>query len=76
MLLTSGDVDIKQMTNLFNKIIADNKVLEGWDRSVIVNNFKNKSDATERGNYKGLKLIEHMMKVFERAIKQRELRGG
>ena len=75
-MLTSGDVDIDQMTNLFNKIIADNKVLEGWDRSVIVNNFKNKSDATERGNYKGLKLIEHMMKVFERAIKQRELRGG
>ena len=30
-----------------------------------MNCFKNKSNATERGNYRGLKLLEHMMKVFE-----------
>ena len=59
------------MTDLFNKIIAGNKVPEDWDTSVIVSCFKNKGNATEQGNYKGLKLLEHMMKVFERVIKQK-----
>ena len=41
------------MTNLFNKIIAENKLPEDWDTSVIVNCFKNKGVATEQGNYRG-----------------------
>ena len=71
MLFTSGNVGIEWMTNLFDKIIAGNKVAKDWDTIVIVNCFKNKGDATERGNYSGLKLLEHMMKVFERVIKQK-----
>ena len=35
-----------------------------------MNCFQFDSDATERGNYKGLKLLEHMMKVFHRVVKQ------
>ena len=35
-----------------------------------MNCFQFDSDATERGNYKGLKLLEHMMKVFQRVVKQ------
>ena len=74
MLLASGDVGIEWIKNLLNKIIAENKVLEDWDMSVIVNCFKNKGDATERGNYRGLKLLGHMMKVFERVIEQKSER--
>lgn len=53
MLLASGDVDIERMTNLFNRIIAENKVPKYWDTSVIVNCFKKEGDGTERGNYRG-----------------------
>ena len=35
-----------------------------------MNCFQFDIDATERGNYKGLKLLEHMMKVFQRVVKQ------
>lgn len=35
-----------------------------------MNCFQFDSNATERGNYKGLKLLEHMMKVFQRVVKQ------
>ena len=49
------------MTNLFNQIIADNKVREDWNISV-KNCFKNKGEATKQGNHKVLKLLEHMMK--------------
>ena len=35
-----------------------------------MNCFKNKGDATKRGNYRWFKLFEHMMKVSERVIEQ------
>ena len=41
-----------------------------WDKSIIVNSYKGKGDAMERGNYRGLKLLEHTMKVFERVLEQ------
>ena len=59
------------MANLINKIIAENKVPENWNMSVAVICFKNKGNGIERGNYRGLKLLEHMTKVFERVIKQK-----
>ena len=71
MLSASGDVHIEQITNLLNKINSESKVPGDWDTSVIVNCFKNKSNATERGNYRGLQLLEHMMKVFERVIEKK-----
>ena len=64
LLLSFGDVDTEWLKNLFDKIIAENKVPKDWTTSVIVNCFQFNSDATERGNYRGLKLLEHMMKVF------------
>ena len=64
LLFSFGDVDTEWLKNLFDKIIAENKVPKDWATSVIVNCFQFNSDATERGNYRGLKLLEHMMKVF------------
>ena len=34
----------------------------------MVNNYKGKSDALKRGNYRGLKLLEHVKKVAERIV--------
>ena len=71
MLLASGEPGIQRLTQLFNKILVDNEIPEDWNTSVIVNCFKNKGEAVERGNYRGLKLLEHAMKVFERVIEQK-----
>ena len=68
MLLTSGEAGIERMTNLFNQIVDEKELPAEWNTSVIVNCFKNKGEATERSNYRGLKLL--MMKVFETVTKQ------
>ena len=68
MLSASGDAGITRLTKLFNQIIAQNQIPDDWNTSIIVNCFKNKGEAVERGNYRGLKLLEHTMKVFERVI--------
>ena len=39
-----------------------------WDDSFIFSVFKNKAEAVDRGNYRGLKLTEHVLNVVERII--------
>lgn len=41
-----------------------------WEMSIIINCFKGKGDAMELGNFRGLKLLEHLMKVFERVMEK------
>ena len=41
---------------------------------MILNCFKNKGEATDRGKYRGLKLLEHLMKVFKKVIEEK-IRG-
>ena len=68
MLKCAGEEGIDLITDLFNAIIKENKIPEDWDKSIILNRYKGKGDATTRGNYRGLKLLEHAMKAFERIL--------
>ena len=73
MFLASGDAGLERMTSLFNCILKEKRIPSEWDTSVIVNCFKYKGEATGRRNYRGMKLLEHMMKMFERII-EKEIR--
>ena len=44
---------------------------EEWRRSVLIPIYKNKGDAQCCGNYRGIKLMSHTMKVWERIIETR-----
>ena len=44
---------------------------EEWRRSVHIPIYKNKRDAQCCGNYRGIKLMSHTMKVLERIIETR-----
>ena len=69
MLLASGDASLDKMTSFFNCILWENRIPTEWDTSIIVNSFKQKGEATERGSYRELKLLE-LMKIFEIIIEQ------
>ena len=51
-----------------NLIIYEKNIPEDWKDSFIINCYKGKGDATDRGNYRGLKLLEHVMKILERVL--------
>ena len=70
MLKASGDVGLDLVTELINCIVREGCIPKDWQTSVIVNCFKGKGDALECGNYRGLKLLDHVMKVFERVIEK------
>ena len=68
MLKSAGDIGLDILTDLCNTIIQENSIPSRWDVSIIFNCFKGKGAALDCSNYRGLKLIEHALKVFERVI--------
>ena len=55
---------------MIEEIICEGCIPSEWEESYIVSLYKNKGDALERGNYRGLKLIDQVMKVLERITEQ------
>src|SRR4029077_7892696 len=75
MLKASAVKDIMWLTNLFNKVIAVGKITDEWKRSWMVPVYKGKGDVLECSSYRGIKLLDHAMKVFERVV-ERKLRSS
>ena len=65
-LETSGEV----MTSLANAIIREERIPSEWNDSYILSLFKGKGSASALGNYRGLKLTDHVLKVLERTVEK------
>ena len=59
MLKASGEAGLELFIELFNNIVKEEKVPSDREISVIINCFKGKGDAVKRGNFRGLKLLDH-----------------
>ncbi|KAK2910488.1 hypothetical protein Q8A73_008203 [Channa argus] len=66
-----GEVAVEFLTSLFNKILESERMPEDWRKSVLVPIFKNKGDVQSCGNYRGIKLMSHTMKLWERVVEAR-----
>ena len=65
MLKASGEAGLELFIKLFYNIVKEEKVPSDWEMNVIINCFKGKGDAVEHGNFRSLKLLDHLMNVFE-----------
>ena len=68
MIRAAGDTGTSMIRDLAVAIIHDGKVPSDWEQSFIVCLYKGKGDVLDRGNYRGLKLTELVMKVLERIV--------
>ena len=68
MIRAAGDMGTSLICDLAVAIIRVGKVPSDWEQSFIVCLYKGKGDALDRGNYRGLKLTEPVMKVLERIV--------
>ena len=66
-----GAQGVETLTTLFNEILLSEKMPSEWRRSILVPVYKNKGDAQDCGNYRGIKLMSHTMKLWERVIDTR-----
>ena len=65
-LETSGEV----ITSLANAIIREERIPSEWNDSYILGLFKGKGSASALGNYRGLKLTDHVLKVLDRTVEK------
>ncbi|VFQ77401.1 unnamed protein product [Cuscuta campestris] len=59
------------LTKLFNVILRTAWMPDEWRESLLVPLFKGKGDIQSCENYRGIKLLSHTMKVWERVIEYR-----
>ena len=55
-------------TRLFNSIIKCRKMSKDWEKSAKVLIYKGKGGALQTTNYRGLRMLETPLKVFEKII--------
>ena len=68
MLKPVGEAGAVEVRDLIEDIISEGCIPTDWQESFIVNLYTGKGDALNRGNYRGLKSIEQVMKVLERVV--------
>ena len=59
------------LLDLLQKIFEQDKMPEEWRDSVIVPIFEEKGDIQDCGNFSGIKMISHTMKIWETVIDRR-----
>ena len=68
MIRSAGKEIIKSITNLANRIIKEGPIPSDWNLLYIVILYKGKGDALSRDNYRGLKLLDQVMKIIKRVL--------
>ena len=66
-----GESALKFLTKLYNRTMESERMPEEWRDSVLIPIFKNKGDVQRCSNYRGIKLISHTMKLWERIVEKR-----
>ena len=71
MVKAGGKTMVESFTDLCNGIIKEGKIPDDWTRSTIKMLSKGKGDPMSCGSYRGIKLLEHGLKIFERIMEKR-----
>jgi len=67
----TGDTGTQLILDLCNGIVKEGCIPEDWKSSVVLPIYKRKGDRMECGSYRGIKLLEHAMKVVEMIFEDR-----
>ncbi|KAF3651997.1 Ataxin-3 -like protein [Capsicum annuum] len=62
---------LRWLNDLFNNIFKSAKMPEAWRWRTMIPLYKNKGDIQSCNNYRGIKLLSHTMKIWERVVERR-----
>ena len=71
MIKAAGEQALGWLTSICNRIVKEEAIPESWQMSELVAIYKGKGDVLECGSSRGIKLLEHGMKVAERVLERR-----
>ena len=67
----NGKVGIDVKMKLYQRVLDGKVMRKDWKSSLMVPIYKGKGDVTSCGAYRGVKLLEHGMKIVERVLEKR-----
>ena len=73
MIKAAGEQAVDWLNSICNKIVKEEAIPGSWQMSEIVPIYMGKGEVLECGSSRGIKLLEHGMKVAERVL-ERKLR--
>ena len=71
MILASGDFEIRVLMQLCQRILDEKGMIADWVTSVAIPILGGKGDIMNCSMYRGVKLLEHAMKIVEKALENR-----
>ena len=71
MIQAMGYIGTQWISDLCSGIVKEGSIPEDWKSSVVLPIYKGKGDPMEFGSYRGIKLLEHAMKLVERIFEHR-----
>ena len=66
-----GRTEVNFLKEALNKISDEEKIPDIWRKSILIPIYKNKGDIMNCGNYRGIKLMCHIMTLYERVHENR-----
>ena len=71
MIKAAGEQAVDWLTSTCNRMVKEEAIPESWQMSELVAIYKGKGDVLECSSSRGIKLLEHGMKVAERVLERR-----
>ena len=71
LLKGAGEDTVMRLVTVFQEAIDSGGLPSQWQRSLTIPIYKGRGDSLECGNYRGIRLLEHGMKLFEKVIERR-----
>jgi len=71
MIQATEGIGTQWLLDLCSGIVKEGCIPEDWKSSVVLLIYKGKSDPMECGSYRGIKLLEHAVRVVERIFEHR-----
>src|SRR5437867_3306710 len=68
MLKAAEEADVKWVTDICNEIRRNGVVSVDWRRSWMVSVYKGKGNALDCSSYRGITLLDHVLKALERVL--------
>lgn len=71
MFKYAGDCGRLMLLQTFGQIISSEQITSEWKESLTIPLYKGKGDSLDCGRYRGLRLLDHGFKIFERILLER-----
>ena len=71
MIVARSEIGVEVLMELCQRVLDGRGMSDEWKTSVIVPIFKGEGDVMSCGSYRGVKLLEHGMKIVERVLERR-----